>query len=135
MMGQPCPPLGLTCMPLTVQFLGSGDAFGSGGRLQACVSLTDEHGRQVLLACGAFPLEFVELAPRAPAQVGPVSVVGFPVTHASGAPAYALRVSAGEAVVAYSGDTEWTRALLEAARDADLFICEAYQWQKRVRYH
>lgn len=82
-----------------------------------------------------FPVEYVELAPRTPAVIGPVTVTGFPVVHPSGAPAYALRVAAGGRVVAYSGDTEWTDALLEVAAGADLFVCEAYVWDRRVKYH
>ena len=31
--------------------------------------------------------------------------------------------------------TEWTDALLQAARGADLFICEAYFFAKKVKYH
>lgn len=48
------------------------------------------------------------------------------VIHQSGAPSTALRLSDGERVFAYSGDTEWTDALLPVARDADLFVCECY---------
>ena len=33
------------------------------------------------------------------------------------------------------GDTEWTDALLELAADADLFICEAYTFDKPIKYH
>jgi hypothetical protein len=33
----------------------------------------------------------------------------------------------------YSGDTEWTDALLDAARGADLFICERYMFDKVIR--
>lgn len=41
--------------------------------------------------------------------------------------AYSLRIeeSATGAVVAYSGDSDWTENLVECARDADLFLCEA----------
>jgi ribonuclease BN (tRNA processing enzyme) len=38
-------------------------------------------------------------------------------------------------VIAYSGDTEWTDALVEAARGADLFVCEAYTFEKEVPFH
>jgi ribonuclease BN (tRNA processing enzyme) len=38
-------------------------------------------------------------------------------------------------VIAYSGDTEWTDALISAGRDADLFICEAYFYEREVRNH
>ena len=36
---------------------------------------------------------------------------------------------------AYSGDTQWTPALAEAARGADLFAVEAYTFDRPVRYH
>ena len=38
-------------------------------------------------------------------------------------------------MLAYSGDTAWTETLLDVARDADLFVCEAYVYEKPVRYH
>jgi ribonuclease BN (tRNA processing enzyme) len=51
------------------------------------------------------------------------------VIHRSSAPSTALRLADGERVFAYSGDTEWTDALLPVARDADLFICECYAYE------
>jgi ribonuclease BN (tRNA processing enzyme) len=194
-----------------LQFLGSGDAFGSGGRLQSCFLLrgTDD---DVLIDCGAssliamkragvdpsaigwvllshlhvdhfggvpflildgqfsrrtrplvvagppglkdrvaaamevgfpgstrvtrrFTTEFVELPERLASAVGPARVTPFVVAHASGAPSYALRVEYGGKVIAYSGDTEWTDVLVEAARGADLFICEAYFFAKKIKHH
>ena len=44
--------------------------------------------------------------------------------HSSKTTCFALRVSAGAKVITYSGDTQWTPALVEAARGADLFVCE-----------
>ena len=82
-----------------------------------------------------FPVAFVELTERVPTPVGPARVTPFGVTHASGAPSYALRVEHAGRVLAYSGDTEWTDSLVEAAGDADLFVCEAYSFDKAVRYH
>ncbi len=197
--------------PLRLRFLGSGDAFASGGRLQTCLCLEGPGGR-VLLDCGAtalvgmkragvdpasvgwillthlhgdhfggvpfvvldgqfgrreaplvvagppgtperltaamevlfpgssrvtrrFATNLVDLAPREPTPIGPLTVTAFPVEHASGAPAYALRVVWAGKVVAYSGDTEWCEALAEAGRGADLFVCEAYTFARRVRYH
>jgi ribonuclease BN (tRNA processing enzyme) len=67
--------------------------------------------------------------------VGPALVTGFPVEHASGAPPYALRVEWAGRTVTYSGDTEWTDRLLDAARGADLFVCEAYTFETKRRYH
>lgn len=195
----------------TLRFLGSGDAFGSGGRFQACL-LLDGADEPVLIDCGAtsltamkrarvdpssigcvvlshlhgdhfggipflildgqfsrrerplliagppgvrarmdatmealfpgstevtrrFAVEYVELHDRAPTSIGPATVTPFAVEHASGAPAFALRIEYGGKTLAYSGDTEWTESLLDAARGADLFVCEAYFLEKKVKYH
>lgn len=56
-------------------------------------------------------------------RVGPFTVTSVPVAHP--VTAYALRVEAGGRVLAYSGDTGPCAGLEGAARDADLFICEA----------
>ena len=82
-----------------------------------------------------FPIEFVELQDRREAFLGPLAVTSYPVIHPSGAPSQALRICLEGKVIAYSGDTEWTEALVEAARGADLFICEAYFFEKKVKYH
>jgi len=194
-----------------VRFLGSGDAFGSGGRFQTCIHL-QSGASQMLLDCGAssliamrrfgvepqaidtvilshlhgdhfggvpflildgqfkrrtrplivagppgvearvreamevffpgstgierkFDTRFVELADRVSIEVGPARVTGFAVVHASGATPFALRVVAEDRIVAYSGDTEWTNALIELADGADVFICEAYVFERSVKYH
>jgi ribonuclease BN (tRNA processing enzyme) len=194
-----------------VRFLGSGDAFGSGGRFQTCIHV-EAAGAQVLVDCGAsslvamrrfgvdpqaidavvlshlhgdhfggvpflildgqfkrrtrslavagppgvearvhaamevlfpgsttverrFGTRFVEWSDRAPQVFGPFTVTPFPVVHASGAPPFALRLACDGKVIAYSGDTEWTEALVEAARATDLFIAEAYFVDKRVKFH
>ena len=196
---------------MRVTFLGSGDAFGSGGRHQTCI-LLEAGSRRVLLDCGAtsmlamkrqgveplaldavllthlhgdhfgglpflildaqfrrrtqplvvagptgveyrvldamemmfpgssrtgrrFEVKYLELENRRPATLAGISVKPYEVVHASGAPPLALRVSFGDRIVAYSGDTEWTDALLDVARAADLFICEAYTFDKPVKYH
>lgn len=198
-------------MTVQLQFLGSGDAFGSGGRLQMCLRLFGADD-EMLIDCGAtslvamkragvdpgavewvvlthlhgdhfgglpfmildgqfarrtrpltiagpptvearvraamevlipgsstvarrFDVRFVELAERTPTAVGPAMVTAFPVVHACGAPPYALRVDYGGKTVAYSGDTEWTDTLLEAADGADLFVCEAYFFDKPIKFH
>lgn len=196
---------------LRLQFLGSGDAFGSGGRFQTCffgqtagggflldcgasslvalkwfgvdpggigaVLLTHLHGdhfgglpflvldaqfarrTRPLVVAGPpgvaarveaamevffpgstrvarrFDLRFVEWAAGETTAIEGLEVTPYEVVHASGAPAYALRVAHAGQVVAYSGDTEWTEALIPAARGADLFICEAYCFDKPVKYH
>ncbi len=196
---------------LEIRFLGSGDAFGSGGRFQTCIFVRSADGR-FLIDCGASsliamrrfgvdPLEidaillshlhgdhfgglpflildaqfrrrtrplviagppgvearvcaamevlfpgssrvgrkfstpFVELSDRAEADLRPCAVTPFGVVHPSGAPPFALRVACGGKVIGYSGDTEWAEALIEAAHLADLFICEAYHFDKPIKYH
>jgi len=198
-------------MTVQLRFVGSGDAFGSGGRFQTCLHLSGGAGA-VLMDCGAssliamkrddvdpggvatvilshlhgdhfggvpflildaqfsrrteplviagppgvrerveaamevffpgstavtrkFAVEFVELAARQPVRAGPALVTALPVVHASGAPPFALRVEYGGRTVAYSGDTEWTDSLLEAARGVDLFVCEAYTFDRPVKFH
>ena len=196
---------------MKVRFLGSGDAFGSGGRFQTCIHV-ETGASQLLLDCGAssliamrrfgvepqaidtvilshlhgdhfggvpflvldgqfkrrtrpllvagppgvekrvreamevffpgstrierkFETRFVELADRVAVEVGPVHVTGYEVSHASGAPPFALRITGEGKVLTYSGDTEWTESLVDAARGADLFIAEALSYDKRIRYH
>jgi len=83
-----------------------------------------------------FPLEVTELVPDGtPARLGTATVRGWEVDHASGAPPLALRADLGGASFGYSGDTAWTPALAEAARDTDLFAAEAYTYDWPVRYH
>jgi ribonuclease BN (tRNA processing enzyme) len=82
-----------------------------------------------------FSTDFVELQEGVPCSVGPAIVTSLAAQHASGAPSYILRVEYGGKLIAYSGDTEWTETLVEAARGADLFICEAYFFDRKIRYH
>ena len=82
-----------------------------------------------------FAVEYVELAPRVPAVLPGARVTAFAVEHPSGAPSYALRVEYGGRTLAYSGDTEWTDTLVETARDADCFVCEAYTFDRKLRFH
>lgn len=196
---------------LEIALLGTGDAFGSGGRLQTCFLLRAPAG-SLLVDCGCtslaalkargeepnelgwvfithlhgdhfgglpflildgqfrrrerplviagppgiearvtaamelfFPgsaaarrryeVRFEELVEGRMATVGPVRVTAFGVDHPSGAPAYALRIECAGRVVAYSGDTAWTESLVEVARGADLFLCEAYTSGRKVPHH
>jgi len=82
-----------------------------------------------------FALELIELAPETRATVNGVALTPYVVSHPSGAPSFALRLEIDGKVLAYSGDTEWVEALTQAGRDADLFICEAYVYAKKVKCH
>ncbi len=197
---------------MRIQFLGSGDAFGSGGRLQTCILLHAESTR-ILVDCGTtaliamrrfgvdpndisaivlthlhgdhfggipfvildgqlvskrtaslliagppstrerlseamevlfpgsstvqrgFPVEVASLQSGRSQRIGSLTITPHLVNHASGAPAFALRFESAGKVIAYSGDTEWTESLAVAGQGADLFIAEAYFYDKPIRYH
>lgn len=76
-----------------------------------------------------------EIAPGVRSDVLGHSLVTTEVIHQSGAPSTALRLSDGQKVFAYSGDTEWTDALLPIAKDADLFVCECYAYAGKITGH
>jgi len=202
---------------VTITFAGSGDAFGSGGRYQACIHLRGpERGASppgpVLLDCGAtslsalkrleldpgeiatvfvshlhgdhfgglpflildgqfsrrtspltivgppglrrrladtmeclfpgsstvprrFRTDTIELDPGSTTTVAGVTVTTWPADHPSGAPALLLRMSLAGKTIAYTGDTAWTDAILDASAGADLLIAEGYYRHKNVRYH
>jgi ribonuclease BN (tRNA processing enzyme) len=82
-----------------------------------------------------FRLDVVELAAGEERRVNGVGVTPYLVNHACGAPPFALRLECEGKVLAYSGDTEWTEALVLAARHADLFIAEAYFYEKKIPHH
>lgn len=195
-----------------IRFVGTGDAFGSGGRYQTCIRLQSE-GYTALIDCGAtsltalkaqhldpgevdavvishlhgdhfgglpflvldgqfsgrskeltvlgplgtknrltaametlypgsasvqrrFQLNVIELdGTGGAAYTGPLTVHSWEVDHASGAPALAVRARIGHDTFAYSGDTAWTPALVTAAEESNVFACEAYTYDKSVRYH
>jgi ribonuclease BN (tRNA processing enzyme) len=199
-------------MAVTVRFVGSGDAFGSGGRFQTCI-LVDapgirfaiDFGTSSLIAlaqqgiehnsidaillthlhgdhCGAvpfllvdamlgakrtrpltiagprdlpsrmhalsealfpgvhvmqptFPLHYVELKVGAPNRIGNLVVTPQAARHTAETNPTALRVEVAGRVVAYTGDGEWTDALAEIGRDADLLIAECYFYTKPVKWH
>jgi ribonuclease BN (tRNA processing enzyme) len=83
-----------------------------------------------------FDLQLVELTAGQDRSFGAVNVTPYPVVHGlSGGPFLAYRVAAEGRVIAYSADTEWTETLIPLGRDADLFIAEAYTYDKIVRNH
>jgi ribonuclease BN (tRNA processing enzyme) len=83
-----------------------------------------------------FALEVVELKPQQTRELGTVKVTPYPVVHGeSGGPFLAYRIEAEGFIITYSADTEWTDMLIPAARNADLFICEAYYYDRVVKNH
>jgi ribonuclease BN (tRNA processing enzyme) len=193
-----------------LHFVGSGDAFGNGGRFQTCFLLDGEND-SLLIDCGAtsltalksagiepneigsvvlshlhgdhfgglpflvldgqfrrrerplaiagppgtperveaamellfpgsvdarrrFTVEFIELAVGEATTVGPAVVTTLPV-ELPNTPACSLRIEFGGRVVTYSGDTAWKDALIELAADADVFVAEAYFFDRQVPFH
>ena len=83
-----------------------------------------------------FDLSVVALEPEQSRTFGEVKVTPYPVVHGeSGGPFLAYRIEAEGRIITYSADTEWTDALIPAARGADLFIAEAYYYDKIVKNH
>ncbi len=83
-----------------------------------------------------FDLSVVALEPEQTRTFGDVKVTPYPVVHGeSGGPFLAYRIEAEGRVITYSADTEWTDTLIPAARGADLFIAEAYYYDKIVKNH
>ncbi len=192
-------------------FVGSGDAFGSGGRFNTCFHVATEH-TGFLIDCGAssliamkrlgidraaidlvllthfhadhfgglpfflldaqlvakrtrpltiagppglrawcerifaatfpgertlpFGLDLREFEIGQSNRIGELEVTPFHVRHDDRAgPCLALRIGADGRTICYSGDTEWTETLIEAARGTDLFVCECYVYDRPVRAH
>jgi ribonuclease BN (tRNA processing enzyme) len=83
-----------------------------------------------------FELSVIALNPEESQDFGAVKVTPYPVVHGeSGGPFLAYRIEAEGRVITYSADTEWTDTLVPAAREADLFIAEAYYYDKVVKNH
>ncbi len=82
-----------------------------------------------------FPWSVIEFPVAAPTDVLGLNVVSAEVIHFSGAPSTALRIRDGEKTFAYSGDTQWTEALLPIAAGADLFIVECYEYERELTGH
>ena len=82
-----------------------------------------------------FAWEVREIVPGQPSELLGLTVETIEVEHPSGAPSTAVRLGDGERVLAYSGDTQWTEALLAIGRGADLFIVECSEYVRNVAYH
>lgn len=82
-----------------------------------------------------FATTFAEFEDGRRVVIDGLSVTPYQVVHASGAPPFALRIVANGKTIGYSGDTEWTDALVEVARGADVFVCEAYSFDKVITSH
>ncbi len=197
---------------MQVRFLGSGDAFGSGGRFNTCFLVEAKQGT-FLVDCGAsslvairksgvdpnaigtifishlhgdhfgglpfflldaqfysrrttpliivgpvglrqrlieamevffpgssktehkFELELREITPGATYVFNGIKVTAYLVDHVCGAPPFALRLECDGKVLAYTGDTEWTEAVVSAGQGAHLLIAEALTFDRKIKFH
>jgi ribonuclease BN (tRNA processing enzyme) len=81
-----------------------------------------------------FGVTYIELWETA-TRIGPLEVVALPVAHLPETAPHGLRVRVDDRIVAYTGDTDWCDALPALAEGADLFIAEAYSFEKRIPQH
>jgi ribonuclease BN (tRNA processing enzyme) len=83
-----------------------------------------------------FELSLVELTPGEIWRGQGIEVTPALVRHGQPeGPFHAYRLAVEGKVIAYTGDTEWTESLIEIGRDADIFIAEAYFYEKEVPLH
>jgi ribonuclease BN (tRNA processing enzyme) len=83
-----------------------------------------------------FELSLVELSPDQCWMSHHIEVLPARVRHGEpDGPFHAYRISVENKIVAYTGDTEWTDALVPIGRGADLLIAEAYVFEKQVPLH
>lgn len=82
-----------------------------------------------------FPYEYLQLEPDRPTDVAGFLVTPYPALHTPETRPTMLRVECCEKVVTYTGDTDWTEAIVAAADGADLLISECYFYDKPIRMH
>ncbi|MGC9325697.1 MAG: MBL fold metallo-hydrolase [Desulfomonilia bacterium] len=82
-----------------------------------------------------FDLAFVELNPDVPTSLQELIVHAYPAIHTPGTHPLSLRVEWNDKAIACSGDTEWHPGLIDAARDADLFVCECFEYGLKRKNH
>jgi len=86
-------------------------------------------------AARKFDFEVHEVAPGDSLTINGVSLSTIEVKHACGAPPLGLRLTTEGKTIAYSGDTEWTEALIAVGRNADVFIVEALTFERKISQH
>jgi ribonuclease BN (tRNA processing enzyme) len=80
-----------------------------------------------LSAPPAFALKFVEVRPGHPFKHGGYEAEVMTVDHPSGAPSYGVRVNAKGRTLAFTGDTAWTKSVIELGRGADVYVMDCWK--------
>ncbi|MDV7340773.1 MBL fold metallo-hydrolase [Terasakiella sp. A23] len=82
-----------------------------------------------------FEVLFVELTKGRRQVLNGVGVHPYSAKHLQDGNDFILRFDVDDKVITYSGDTGWTEELLPAAKNADLFICESFHYDKKCEFH
>jgi ribonuclease BN (tRNA processing enzyme) len=82
-----------------------------------------------------FSLEFTELLPQKPLELGGSTIMPFRVPHQETEISLGIRIDTGRHRILYSGDTGWTEDLVIQAQGTDLFICECSCFETRYPSH
>ena len=82
-----------------------------------------------------FPIKFIELEADRQEVIGDINISPYLVDHPSGAPSLAFRLEIDGKVLAFSGDTRWTEALVNVADNVDLLIAECHGFKPNGVHH
>jgi len=82
-----------------------------------------------------FPLDFVEMLPDRPLDIGELFVEPFRVPHQETEISLGMRVTSADRTVLYSGDSGWTEDFIRHSDGVDLFICECCYFESRFSFH
>ncbi len=77
-----------------------------------------------------FPIHYHEYQDTRKIAIGNIQIQAFPVVHSPASLPHGIRIEAGQKALGFSGDTEWTDALIPLADQTDLFICECNFYDK-----
>lgn len=80
-------------------------------------------------------IDFLEYADDVVLNTEHFSLKALKVIHSEMALPHGLRIEISGKVIAYSGDTSWTAALLPLSAHADVFICECNFFSRQVKGH
>lgn len=80
-------------------------------------------------------VEFLEYTAGHSLDAGDLNIKAFQVIHSEKALPHGLRIEVSGKVIAYSGDTSWTEALLPLSAGADVFICECNFFHTQAEGH
>lgn len=78
---------------------------------------------------------FIEFKDKSWLTTEDLSVYAEKVKHSPPSIPYGVKLRIEDYVIGFSGDTEWTDALIELADGADLFICECNNYQSESPGH